>query len=186
MKYLIASDIHGSALYCEQMLRLFERQGCGRMILLGDFLYHGPRNALPEGYDPAKTAAMLNEKAPLIHAVRGNCDAEVDQMMLRFPIMADYALMPAGSRQMVITHGHLFDGGNPPPHSPGDILLFGHIHVQKHERCGDMILLNPGSVSIPKENSERACIVLEGTVFRWLDLTGREFYRWDSAEEPAE
>ena len=180
MKYLIVSDIHGSALYCGQALRLFEKEACDRLILLGDILYHGPRNALPQQYDPPAVAQMLNEKAHLIHAVRGNCEAEVDQVVLHFPVMADYALMPVGSRQMVITHGHLYNGECPPPHAAGDILLFGHIHVQKHERSGSLVLLNPGSVSIPKENSRRACMTLEGSVFRWVDLNGEEFYRWDS------
>ena len=183
MKYLIASDIHGSADYCADMLSVFEAEHCDRLILLGDTLYHGPRNALPKGYAPQEVAGMLNEKRHLIHAVRGNCDAEIDQMVLHFPIMADYALMPVGNRQMFITHGHLFGADNPPPHAPGDILLFGHIHVQKREWAEDMILLNPGSVSIPKEDSLRACMTLEGTLFRWVSLEGKEFMRWDSSQE---
>ena len=180
MKYLIASDIHGSAPYCGEMLRLFDRERCDRLILLGDLLYHGPRNALPEGYDPMRVAAMLNERKDRILAVRGNCDAEIDQMVLSFPITADLAWMPVGERQLLITHGHLFDGENPPPHVPGDILLFGHIHVQRHEEKNGLFLLNPGSVSIPKEDSRRACITLEDTLFRWVDLNGETFYRWDS------
>ena len=180
MKYLIASDIHGSASACEHVLRLFEREGCDRLILLGDLLYHGPRNPLPDAYDPPKVAQMLNEKAHLIHAVRGNCDAEVDQMVLKFPVMADYALMPVGSRQMFLTHGHVLGPSCPPPHCPGDILLFGHIHVQKCEKQDDLFLLNPGSAAIPKDDSRKAVMTLEGTLFRWVDLSsGEEFMRWD-------
>ena len=179
MKYMIASDIHGAADECEKMLSLFDREGCDKLILLGDLLYHGPRNDLPASYDPKRVAELLNERSSLIHAVRGNCDAEVDQMMLRFPIMADYALMPLGKRQLFITHGHLFDGNRLPPHAEGDVLLFGHIHVQKLEKAEDMTLVNPGSISLPKENSRKACMTLEGTVFRWIGLDGNEFLRWD-------
>ena len=183
MKYLIASDIHGSASACEAVLQLFEKERCDRLILLGDLLYHGPRNALPGAYAPPKVASMLNEKARLIHAVRGNCDAEVDQMVLHFPLMADYALMPVGSRQMVITHGHVLGPDCPPPHCPGDILLSGHIHVQKLERKDDLVLLNPGSAAIPKDGSRKAVMTLEGTLFRWVDLDGEEFMRWESTAE---
>ena len=129
MKFLIASDIHGSAYYCEQLLQAFEREQAARLLLLGDILYHGPRNDLPRDYAPKKVIAMLNGMADIILCVRGNCDTEVDQMVLEFPILADYAVLPTGERLVYVTHGHQFNTKTPPPLCQGDVLLHGHTHI---------------------------------------------------------
>ncbi|MBQ8081246.1 MAG: phosphodiesterase [Clostridia bacterium] len=180
MKWLIASDIHGSALYCGKLLSAFDAGGFDRLLLLGDLLYHGPRNDLPDGYAPKEVAALLNERKNSILAVRGNCEAEVDQMMLSFPVMADYALLPVGGRLCFATHGHLFGPQNPPPLQEGDMVLFGHIHVPKWETQGPIRYLNPGSVSIPKEGSKRGYMTLEDTVFTWKTLEGEVIHEWEA------
>ena len=128
MRLVIASDIHGSALYCGKLLEAFHREEADKLLLLGDLLYHGPRNDLPEGYDPKTVTAKLNACADRILAVRGNCDAEIDQMVLHFPILADYCLLWAGGRCFFVTHGHLYHTAALPPMQEGDILLHGHTH----------------------------------------------------------
>lgn len=176
MKWLIASDIHGSALYAERLMAAFERENAQRMLLLGDLLYHGPRNALPEGYDPPRVIALLNERKDRLLCVRGNCEAEVDQMVLRFPVLADYALLPLENRLIFITHGHLYNEEHLPPLQKGDILLHGHTHVPACREYEDFVYLNPGSVSIPKENSPHSYMTLENGLFTWKTLEG-EAYR---------
>ena len=176
MKWLIASDIHGSALYAERLMAAFEREDAQRMLLLGDLLYHGPRNALPEGYDPPRVIALLNERKDRLLCVRGNCEAEVDQMVLRFPVLADYALLPLENRLIFITHGHLYNEEHLPPLQKGDILLHGHTHVPACREHEDFVYLNPGSVSIPKENSPHSYLTLENGLFTWKTLEG-EAYR---------
>ena len=176
MKWLIASDIHGSALYAERLMAAFERENAQRMLLLGDLLYHGPRNALPEGYDPPRVIALLNERKDRLLCVRGNCEAEVDQMVLRFPVLADYALLPLENRLIFITHGHLYNEEHLPPLQKGDILLHGHTHVPACREHNDFVYLNPGSVSIPKENSPHSYMTLENGLFTWKTLEG-EAYR---------
>lgn len=176
MKWLIASDIHGSALYAERLMAAFERENAQRMLLLGDLLYHGPRNALPEGYDPPRVIALLNERKDRLLCVRGNCEAEVDQMVLRFPVLADYALLPLENRLIFITHGHLYNEEHLPPLQKGDILLHGHTHVPACREHDDFVYLNPGSVSIPKENSPHSYMTLENGLFTWKTLEG-EAYR---------
>ena len=123
MKWLIASDIHGSEFYCKEVLKAFETEQADRLLLLGDILYHGPRNDLPKDYAPKKVITLLNERKESILCVRGNCDAEVDQMVLEFPIMADYAVLDLGNRLLYATHGHVYGEFNPPPLKKGDILL---------------------------------------------------------------
>ena len=176
MKWLIASDIHGSALYAERLMAAIEREDAQRMLLLGDLLYHGPRNALPEGYDPPRVIALLNERKDRLLCVRGNCEAEVDQMVLRFPVLADYALLPLENRLIFITHGHLYNEEHLPPLQKGDILLHGHTHVPACREHEDFVYLNPGSVSIPKENSPHSYMTLENGLFTWKTLEG-EAYR---------
>ena len=172
MKIMIASDIHGSALYCRRLIEEYEKEKADRLFLLGDILYHGPRNDLPDEYAPKKVIEMLNEKKDEIFCVRGNCDTEVDQMVLKFPILADYAVLAAGNRLVYATHGHIFNENNLPPLKKGDILLNGHTHVPKCTEHESFVYMNPGSVSIPKENSARGYIILENSVFTWKSLDG--------------
>ena len=177
MKLMIASDIHGSASCCRKMLEAMERERADRLLLLGDILYHGPRNDLPENYDPKAVIAMLNglPDAPL--CVRGNCDTEVDQMVLEFPVMADYALIEADGRSIFATHGHLYNPMRLPPLKQGDILLCGHTHVPAWEVHEGYRYYNPGSVSIPKENSEKSYMILDGGVFLWKTMEGETYHR---------
>lgn len=172
MKLFIASDIHGSLYYLKEMLTAFEREGTDRVLLLGDILYHGPRNDLPLDYAPKAVIELLNPLSSKILCVRGNCDTEVDQMVLSFPILADYAVIPVGDRLVYATHGHKYSEDNPPPLSEGDILLCGHTHVPKCADHGSYVYLNPGSVSIPKENSHHGYMTLQDGVFLWKDLDG--------------
>ena len=178
MRIVIASDIHGSALYCGQLLEAFRREGAEKLLLLGDILYHGPRNDLPDGYAPKEVTAQLNACAGSILGVRGNCDAEIDQMVLQFPMMADYCLLYAAGRPVFATHGHVYNTASLPPLQPGDILLHGHTHVPCWEEFGNgNLYLNPGSVSLPKEDSPRGYLLLTDTAFIWKDLAGHEYHR---------
>ena len=177
MKLMIASDIHGSAFYCEKLLTAFEKEKPNRFLLLGDLLYHGPRNDLPEGYAPKRVIEMLNAHAPELLCVRGNCEAEVDQMVLKFPVLADYAWLDINGLRIFATHGHLHGETNPPPLKKGDILLCGHTHVSCAREHDDFIYLNPGSVSIPKENTPHGYLILEEKTFIWKNLSGTEYMR---------
>lgn len=171
MKWMIASDLHGSAYYCRKMLEAFEREGADRLFLLGDLLYHGPRNDLPREYAPKEVIPLLNGKKEKLLCVRGNCDAEVDQMVLEFPVLADYAVLPVGQRLIYATHGHIYHVKNLPPLAPGDVLLHGHTHVPAWTEFGQgNHYLNPGSVSIPKENSPHSYMTLEGNTMQWKEL----------------
>ena len=171
MKWMIASDLHGSAFYCRQMLDAFEREGADRLLLLGDLLYHGPRNDLPREYAPKEVIPLLNGKKEKLLCVRGNCDAEVDQMVLEFPVLADYAVLPVGRRLIYATHGHIYHVKNLPPLAPGDVLLHGHTHVPAWTEFGQgNLYLNPGSVSIPKEDSLHSYMTLEGNAMQWKEL----------------
>lgn len=172
MKLMIASDIHGSALYCEKMLDAFAREGADRLLLLGDILYHGPRNDLPEGYAPKRVIEMLNAVKDRLLAVRGNCDTEVDQMVLQFPILADYCILYVGDRLVYATHGHNFNEEKLPPLQKGNILLHGHTHVPVCREHEDYIYMNPGSVSIPKEGSAHGYMVLSENGAEWKTLEG--------------
>lgn len=150
MKLMFASDIHGSLPATERIITLFEQSGAQWLILLGDLLYHGPRNALPEGYAPAQVAQRLNALASRIIAVRGNCDSEVDQMLLDFPVTAPWQQVLLNKQRLFLTHGHLFDPENLPPLSERDVFVYGHTHIPVAERGEACTLFNPGSVSIPK------------------------------------
>ena len=185
MKILIASDIHGSARYCRELVDLYHASGAERMLLLGDLLYHGPRNDLPEEYAPKEVIRMLSDLRDEIFAVRGNCEAEVDQMVLPFPVMADYCILPvcAGTRILYATHGHVYHEGNRPPMKKWDILLHGHTHVWKAEKRDGFYLLNPGSVSLPKEGNSRTCAFLEEDIFTVTDLSGKELCSIDLTQE---
>lgn len=161
MKILIASDIHGSEYWCRKMLAAYKSEKADKLLLLGDILYHGPRNDLPEGYNPKEVINLLNEIRDEILAVRGNCDTEVDQMVLKFPILADYAYICEGDTRIFATHGHKFNEENLPPLKNGDILLNGHTHVQVKREHQEYTYINPGSVSIPKENTGHGYAIFE-------------------------
>lgn len=177
MKWMIASDIHGAAGFCRTLLERFDEEQAGRLLLLGDILYHGPRNDLPQGYAPKQVIEMLNARREKLLCVRGNCDTEVDQMVLQFPILADYAVLPLGQRLVYATHGHGYNTKTPPPLCAGDILLHGHTHVPAWERFGkENWYLNPGSVSIPKGGSARGYLTLEDGVFTWKTLAGEVYH----------
>ena len=172
MKYMFASDVHGSAYYCRKMLEAFELEKADRLVLLGDLLYHGPRNDLPKEYAPKEVISMLNGMKNKIYAVRGNCEAEVDQMVLEFPVMADYCILAIDGKTLYATHGHVYNTSNLPPMQDGDVLVHGHTHVLKAEQMEGYIWLNPGSVSIPKEGNPPTYAVLEDGVFRIKELDG--------------
>ena len=142
------------------------------MLLLGDVLYHGPRNDLPKDYAPKSVIAMLNAMKDEILCVRGICDTEVDQMVLEFPIMAEYVLLPVDEKLVFAVHGHNFNEKNLPSIKKGDVLLHGHTHVPKCVEHENYIYMNPGSVSIPKEDSWHGYMTMENGVFTWKDLDG--------------
>ena len=171
MKLMIASDIHGSSFYCRNMIEAYEREQADRLLLLGDILYHGPRNDLPKDYNPKEVIAMLNPMKQSLLCVRGNCDTEVDQMVLEFPILADYCLLELDGQTIFATHGHHHNPQNPPMLKKGDILLNGHTHIPANRDTGTYIYMNPGSVSIPKENSAHGYMIYDGAFF-WKDLDG--------------
>jgi putative phosphoesterase len=172
MKLMIASDIHGSAYYCEKLFSAFADEQPDRLVLLGDLLYHGPRNDLPRGYAPKAVAAMLNAHAEKILCVRGNCEAEVDQMILDFPVLSDSCLIFADGRTIFVTHGHLYHEAKLPPLARGDILLSGHTHIPKAVAADGVLCVNPGSVSIPKEGSTHSYMVYEHKTFFWKNMEG--------------
>ena len=179
MKYFIASDIHGSASWCKKMIDMFNSERADRLVLLGDLLYHGPRNDLPDDYNPKKVIEMLNALKNKIICVRGNCDTEVDQMVLSFPIMADYALIELNSDSPITiyaTHGHHYNEENPLPVSRGNILLCGHTHVPCCHTHEDFVYMNPGSVAIPKENSAHSVIIYEDGGFTWKNIEDAQPY----------
>ena len=177
MKVLVISDIHGSSYYAKKIKEINKKEEPDKIIVLGDLYYHGPRNDLPKEYAPKQVIAMLNEYKDRIYAVRGNCDAEVDQMVLEFPILADYAVFPAADRLIYATHGHHFHMNQLPPLQPGDILLHGHTHIPAWEPFGDgNLYLNPGSVSIPKAESEHSYMLLQDGKVIWKTLEGTAYH----------
>ena len=166
MKLVIASDIHGSAYWCGKLVELIEKERPDQILLLGDLLYHGPRNDLPRDYAPKQVIPMLSQYKDKILAVRGNCEAEVDQMVLPFPCMADYALLDCGGISMYLTHGHHANPDALPPLPEGSVFLSGHTHVKLDKIVGGVRCLNPGSVSIPKDGSH-SCLIFENGEFRF-------------------
>ena len=176
MKYLIASDIHGCLSSTRRLLKIYEKQNCDRFIFLGDILYHGPRNALPDEYDTLQVSQMLNKYAAQIYSVRGNCDAEVDQLMLEFPITADYMQLPIEGKVFFASHGHHFGPHNLPPMGSADYLLCGHTHIPTCERLEGITYINPGSISIPKGGSKKSFILLDGKNMQWRHLDDNGVY----------
>lgn len=178
MKWFVASDIHGSEYYCREMLRAFEEEKADRMLLLGDILYHGPRNDLPKEYNPKNVIQLLNARKDVIYCVRGNCDAEVEEMVLEFPVRAEYCILESGKKMIYATHGHIYSEKNLPLLHDGDILLHGHTHIPvclEHEKStthNNYVYMNPGSVSLPKEDSWHGYMTMEDGVFLWKDFDG--------------
>lgn len=172
MKWIIGSDIHGSAYYCKKFIEAFETEKADRILLLGDILYHGPRNDLPGGHAPKEVIALLNPLSDKISCVRGNCEAEVDQMVLTFPCLSDYLLLHVDGITIFATHGHLFGEKNPPKFEKGGVLLCGHTHVPKCVEYEDYVYMNPGSMSLPKEGSHHGYMVYENRKFIWKDFEG--------------
>lgn len=180
MRVMIASDIHGSLKYCRELIERYKAEQCDKLLLLGDVLYHGPRNDLPDGYNPKGVIALLNGLADEILCVRGNCEAEVDDMVLDFNVLADYGWLYLGKRMVFLTHGHRYNPQNPPKLKKGDILFYGHTHVAKIEEIDGNLYCNPGSVSIPKEGTPRGYMILhdgkithkalDGTVLESVNL----------------
>ena len=182
MKIMIASDIHGSALFCNMLLERYREEAPERLVLLGDLLYHGPRNDLPKGYAPKEVIEVLNSLADQLLCVRGNCEAEVDQMVLKFPVLADYAWLNVNGLNLFATHGHLFGEDTPPPFAKGAFLLCGHTHVSGYREHETFTYLNPGSVSIPKENTPRGYLILEDTTFTWKTLDGTPYLNYEATK----
>ncbi|MDD3347814.1 phosphodiesterase [Oscillibacter sp.] len=177
MKLLIASDLHGSAPCCRRLLDAFRREQADRLVLLGDLLYHGPRNPLPEGYDPPAVIALLNDAAEHLICVRGNCDADVDQMVLHFPILAESCFLAVDALTLFATHGHACGPDNPPPLRKGDYLVCGHTHLPVRQDCGTFTYLNPGSLSLPKEGTPQSYLTMENGVFLWHRLSSGETFQ---------
>ncbi|KWX71541.1 phosphodiesterase [Paenibacillus riograndensis] len=173
MKLMFISDIHGSLHWLEQALAKAEEEQPHTLVVLGDFLYHGPRNPLPDGYDPQGVAAKLNAYDKSLVAVRGNCDAEVDQMLLQFPMMGDYVLILHEGRKIYATHGHGFSIDNLPPLAPGDVFIQGHTHLPVADVKEGITVLNPGSISLPKENNPNSYAILENGEFIIKDFAGK-------------
>lgn len=169
MKLMIASDIHGSSYYCRKMIEAYRQEEADRLLLLGDLLYHGPRNDLPRDYNPKEVISMLNAIKNDLLCVRGNCDTEVDQMVLDFPILAEYCLLELDGHTIFATHGHIFNPDNLPMLKEGDILLNGHTHIPANQNMGTYTYMNPGSISIPKEGSAHGYMIYDGE-FRWRSL----------------
>lgn len=172
MKLMFISDIHGSFYWLEKAIGKMVEESPDHLVILGDFLYHGPRNPLPDGYDPQGVAAKLNSYSRTIVAVRGNCDAEVDQMLLKFPMMGDYAMILHEGRRIYATHGHGFSMDHLPPLSEGDIFIQGHTHLPVADVKEGVYVLNPGSISLPKENNPNSYGILENGQFTIKDFEG--------------
>ncbi len=165
MKLMFASDIHGSAHFCRLTLDTYKKENAEKLILLGDLLYHGPRNDLPFEYNPKEVIKLLNNFKNELLCVRGNCEAEVDQMVLEFPVMAEYMIIYLDGKMAFITHGHIHNHKTPPPINDGDLLIHGHTHIPAAEKIDNYIYLNPGSVSIPKGGYKNSYMIYENNKF---------------------
>lgn len=172
MKLMFVSDIHGSLYYAKKAIEKFKEEGASHLMVIGDVLYHGPRNPLPKDYNPAAVADLLNEYKDKIVAVRGNCDSEVDQMVLNFPMMGDYHIIMKENYKIFMTHGHLYNKNQMPELNAGDAFIHGHFHLPMAEKLGDAYYLNPGSITLPKENNPNSYAVLENDLFEIKDLEG--------------
>lgn len=172
MKILFISDIHGSFYYAKEAVNKFKEEGADYLVILGDELNHGPRNPLPKEYNPQETANLLNQYKDKIIAIRGNCDSEVDQMLLKYPIMSDFSIILHNGRRLFLTHGHIYNPDNLPPLSKGDVFFFGHIHVPIAEMQNDIYIINPGSISLPFNNYPNSYGILENNTLKIKDFSG--------------
>lgn len=166
MKLLFISDIHGSLYYIKKAIEVFKEEKADYLAILGDELYHGPRNPLPLEYNPMGVAELLNQFADRIIAVKGNCDSEVDELVLNFPIMAPSSIILYNGRRLFLTHGHIYNESNLPNLSDGDVLIYGHIHIPKAEKKDNIYIINPGSISLPKEGKPSTYGILEDNIFK--------------------
>ena len=172
MKLFFISDIHGSSYYLKKALEAYKREEGKEIVILGDILYHGPRNIIPEGYNSKEVIDILNTFKEHIIAVKGNCDSEVDEMVLNFPILSEYSLIFYSGKRIFITHGHKYNENNPITSTRGDIVISGHTHVPRGEKVNGVYYINPGSITLPKEKSENSYGVLQGEKFFIKDLEG--------------
>ncbi len=179
MKLLICSDIHGDLESAKAIIDAHKAHGTDKIVILGDILYHGPRNDLPKTYAPKSVISLLNEYKNELISVRGNCDTEVDQMVLEFPVLADYAIVCVDKINMYLTHGHKYGPDNPPPLSRGDLLLCGHTHIIANEAFGmDNIYINPGSVALPKNGCPRSYMIYENRTFTVYEIDGKVYNKF--------
>ncbi|TCO75203.1 phosphodiesterase [Marinisporobacter balticus] len=170
MKLFFISDIHGSLYFLEKALEAYKKEKADHLIILGDALYHGPRNPLPKDYKPKEVASLLNAYKEKIIAVRGNCDGEVDQMMLDYPMMGDYSIILYNNRKLFLTHGHIFNKEHLPNLCENDVLIHGHTHIPVAQKLDTIYLLNPGSITLPKGNNPNSYGILEDDLFEIKDL----------------
>ncbi len=179
MKYFVISDIHGSSFYLKKAMERFEEERADFIIILGDILYHGARNDLPKGYNPKEIIEILNKKAEIIMAIRGNCESEVDQMVLDFPVNASYSNMIVGDKRFFITHGHLYNENNRVKLAENSCFLSGHTHILKAEKIDGIHYLNPGSLSIPKNGNPHSYAILNEKTFTIKNLDGEIITEYD-------
>lgn len=172
-KFFFISDIHGSAYYTRIALEKFKKENADYIVILGDELYHGARNPLPSGYNPKEVIHMLNEYSDKIIAIKGNCDSEVDQMVLNFPMMSQYSILVYDKRRLFLTHGHIYNEKNLPKLNRGDVFVYGHTHILKAEKKDSIYIVNPGSITFPKNNNRNSYAILENDVFKIKDLDGK-------------
>lgn len=175
MKLFFMSDIHGSVYYLNKALDKLKEEKADYIVILGDHLYHGARNPLPKEYNPKQVIEILNSYGEIIIAVRGNCDSEVDEMVLNFPIMATYSNILYNNKRLFLTHGHIYNENNMPKLSNGDVFIYGHTHIPKAEKMGNIYVINPGSITLPKENNPHTYGILEGKTFKIKDLEGNTY-----------
>ena len=172
MKIFFISDIHGSLFFLKKGLECYKKEEANYIVVLGDVLYHGPRNPLPRDYNPQAVASLLNEYKDKIIAVRGNCDSEVDQMLIEYPMMSDYSILLYNDRRLFLTHGHIYNESNLPNLVENDVLVHGHTHIPVAKKHNKIHVLNPGSVSLPKENNPNSYAILKDNLFQIKDLQG--------------
>jgi len=172
MKIFFMSDIHGSLFFLKKALERYKEEKAKYIVILGDVLYHGPRNPLPREYNPEAVADLLNEYKDKIIAVRGNCDSEVDQILIEYPMMSDYSIMLCNDRRIFLTHGHIFNENNFPSLSENDVLIHGHTHIPVAKKHNNIFVLNPGSLALPRDNIPNSYAILQDNLFQIKDLDG--------------